>query len=89
MSGRGMSRRQALKRAGLGLGGLAAASTLAGAAERQASHDPHTVMTGGMPPAERSGIDPVRFLTHFDYGQVDRMANGRTVREYSVSVVDR
>jgi len=89
MSPRGMSRRQALKRAGLGLAGVAAASQLAGAADRHGTSDPHTVMTGGMPPVERSGIDPTRFLTHFDYGQVDRMANGRTVREYSVSVVDR
>lgn len=34
------------------------------------------------------GLDPARFLTAFDTGTVSRMADGRTLREYTLRAVD-
>jgi len=45
------------------------------------------VMTRGLPAG--SGIDPIAFLTDFDYGTVSRRADGRTVRDYHVTAVER
>jgi len=75
-----ISRRDALKRGLVGLAGVKA-STLG------AHVNPHTVMTGGMPAA--AGLDPTAFLTEFDYGAVSKRANGQTVREYTITAVDR
>jgi FtsP/CotA-like multicopper oxidase with cupredoxin domain len=88
---RRVSRREALKRSLLGAAGIAGAISVArgevtGAAS-DAHVDPHHVMTGGLP--KESGIDPTAFLTAFDYGTVSRRAGGQTVREFSLTAVDR
>lgn len=84
-----LSRREALKRGLLGAAGVASAASLARASTLGVHTDPpsHAVMTGGLPKA--AGIDPIAFLTDFDYGEVSRGANGQTVREYRLSAVDR
>jgi len=81
-----LSRREALRRGLLGAAGLAAASS-AKAATLGVHTDPSAVMTGGLP--QGAGIDPIAFLTSFDYGEVSRRANGQRVREYSVTAKDR
>ncbi len=84
-----LSRREALKRGLLGVAGVASIATppaLARASQLGAHVDPHAVMTGGLPAG--AGIDPVAFLTRFDYGTVSREA-GRTVREYHMVALDR
>jgi FtsP/CotA-like multicopper oxidase with cupredoxin domain len=90
-----LSRRDALKRGLLGAAGVAAAGSLgrvAAATEptpARMAHatDPHAVMTGGVPPG--AGIDPLAFLTEFDYGKVTQLPGGRTLREYQVTASDR
>jgi hypothetical protein len=90
-----LSRRDALKRGLLGAAGVAAAGPLgrvaaAGeAAQAPMAHatDPHAVMTGGVPAG--AGIDPLAFLTDFDYGTVGRRADGRTVRDFQIVASDR
>jgi FtsP/CotA-like multicopper oxidase with cupredoxin domain len=90
-----LSRRDALKRGLLGAAGVAAAGPLgrvaaAGQAAPPAmahATDPHAVMTGGVPAG--AGIDPLAFLTDFDYGTVSRRADGRTVRDYQIVASDR
>lgn len=82
-----LSRREALKRSVFGLAGVASATSIAGAASLGTHPDPHALMTGGVPSA--AGIDPIKFLTHFDTGVVSRRANGQTVREYKIIAMDR
>jgi FtsP/CotA-like multicopper oxidase with cupredoxin domain len=79
-----LSRREALKRGLLGVAGVATA-TKAGALG--IGTDPHAVMTGGIP--QGAGIDPVAFLTAFDYGEVSRRPSGQRVREYRLTALDR
>ena len=84
-----LSRRDALKRGLLGIAGAATASSVARASalDKTAHPDPHALMTGGLPAA--AGIDPVKFLRHFDYGTVSRRPNGQTLREYKIVAMDR
>jgi FtsP/CotA-like multicopper oxidase with cupredoxin domain len=88
-----ISRRDALKRGLLGVAGAAAVSPLGRAAtagERALmthATDPHAVMTGGVPSG--AGIDPLAFLTDFDYGRVSRGPGGRTIRDYEIVTSDR
>ncbi|MDR7484663.1 MAG: multicopper oxidase domain-containing protein [Armatimonadota bacterium] len=44
----------------------------------------HDVGTVGEVDLRRAGVDPVRYLTHFDGGKVSRLPNGRTLREYRI-----
>lgn len=94
-----LSRREALKRGLLGVAGVATAGTAAKVTTvtavtkgDRAAHlhatDPHAIMTGGVPHASASGIDPMAFLTDFDYGTVSRVG-GRTVREFEMVASDR
>ncbi len=60
---------------------------------QEALHDPTEtgqlrmgVYDGGKP---ADGLDPDAFLTDFDFGEVSRTAEGRTVREYEVVALDR
>ncbi len=53
--------------------------------ETPVSHD----RTGVSAPAMPEPLDPIEFLTHFDYGKVSRLPNGKTLREYSLTAVDR
>ena len=84
-----LSRRDALKRGLLGIAGAASAGSVAHASaiDKAAHPDPHTLMTGGLPAA--AGIDPLKFLRHFDYGTVSRRPNGQTMREYKIVSMDR
>ena len=84
-----LSRRDALKRSLLGIAGAASAGSIAHASalDRTGHPDPHTLMTGGLPAA--AGIDPMKFLRHFDYGTVSRRPNGQTMREYKIVAMDR
>jgi manganese oxidase len=82
-----LSRREALKRSLFGVAGVASATSLAGATSLGTHPDPHVLMTGGVPAG--AGIDPIKFLTHFDTGTVSRRANGQTVREYKIIAMDR
>jgi len=36
----------------------------------------------------RPGIDPMKYLTHFDWGKVSRLPGGRTLREYELVSAD-
>ncbi len=40
-------------------------------------------------PAVGEGMDPGKFLAHFDYGKVSKLSNGQTLREYEVDAIDR
>jgi FtsP/CotA-like multicopper oxidase with cupredoxin domain len=44
-------------------------------------------MSGGIPAG--AGIDPIAFLTDFDYGEVSRRPNGQTVREFRITAAER
>ncbi|MGH7614013.1 MAG: multicopper oxidase domain-containing protein [Gemmatimonadales bacterium] len=82
-----LSRREAIKRGLLGAAGMASVAAGARASTLGAHPDPHGVMTGGLPAG--AGIDPVKFLTAFDYGTVSRRPTGQTVREYHITAMDR
>jgi FtsP/CotA-like multicopper oxidase with cupredoxin domain len=38
---------------------------------------------------EKNGFDPGRILTDFDYGQVSILPDGRTLREYEISAINK
>ncbi len=82
-----LTRRDAIKRGLLGAAGMASVAAGAKASTLGIHPDPHAVMTGGLPAAP--GIDPVQFLTAFDYGSVSRGSGGQTVREYHLTAYDR
>ncbi len=97
--GDALSRRDLLRRGALGVAGVAAATQTLRAAERRlaperaervtgaSSHDPsHGAVAGRV---TDGSIDPAAFLEHFDYGQVSRLADGRTVRDYEIAALDR
>ncbi|MBI1968082.1 MAG: multicopper oxidase domain-containing protein [Gemmatimonadetes bacterium] len=82
-----VSRREALKRGLLGVAGVASGATVAKASALGVHTDPHAVMTGGLP--AEAGIDPIAFVTDFDYGEVSRRPDGQTVREYRITAMER
>jgi len=87
---RPMSRRALFRRGALGLAGVAAASRALTAAERSMPHGPHTpsnAATRGM--VGDASIDPLVFLETFETGVVSRDVDGRVVREFEVTAVDR
>jgi hypothetical protein len=54
------------------------------------SHESHSLsMTVGDVGPDAIGIDPMEFLTTFDYGTVSTLPNGQTLREYTIVAVDR
>jgi FtsP/CotA-like multicopper oxidase with cupredoxin domain len=54
------------------------------------AHNGHSpAMTVGDVDLERVGMDPSAFVTTFDYGDVTRMADGTTVREWKIVAYDR
>src|SRR5690349_12795241 len=92
-----ISRRKLLERGALGTAAMAAVSAgLVKAQGPSVSHEPmshgishsgHTLETvGDIAPG---GLDPDAFLTHFDYGEVSRAADGRVMREYEIVALDR
>ena len=82
-----LTRRDAIKRGLLGAAGMATVAAGAKASTLGIHPDPHAVMTGGLPAG--AGIDPVKFLTAFDYGTVSKRPSGQTVREYQITALDR
>jgi FtsP/CotA-like multicopper oxidase with cupredoxin domain len=64
-----------------------------GAPAAPAPAPPHGAHTGlgavGEVDPKRAPIDPVRYLTHFDWGKTSRLPDGRTLREYQLVATDR
>jgi FtsP/CotA-like multicopper oxidase with cupredoxin domain len=89
-----VSRRDLLRRGAVGLAGVALATDRLRALEQHGStghgaspHDPGNAATQGV--LRNGPVDPHAFLAHFDYGEVSRLPDGRTLREYRLSAVDR
>lgn len=82
-----ISRREALMRGLIGPAGVASIVSIARGSVVDEHIDPQHVMSGGLPAA--AGIDPFKFLTTFDYGEVSYRLNGQRVREYRMMAVDR
>jgi len=89
-----LSRRDLLRRGALGIAGVALASERLRALERHAHdpgspspHDPANAATQGV--LRHAPLDPHAFLEHFDYGEVSRLVDGTTLREYRLTAVDR
>ena len=89
-----VSRREFLK---YGLGGtaaLGAATLAAGAAGQISGHAPassglgHSVMIPKVP-RTLGDFNPMAFLTSFDYGRVQRLSDGTTLREYWIVAQDK
>jgi FtsP/CotA-like multicopper oxidase with cupredoxin domain len=95
-----LSRRALLRAGALGAAGLAATQGVRALKPKQgysqndsgprqgAGHELHAanMAVGELRPG---GFDPMRFLTHFDTGRESRLANGQTLREYSIVAVDK
>jgi FtsP/CotA-like multicopper oxidase with cupredoxin domain len=93
-----LTRRDLLRRGALGIAGAALAREGLRAAEPQfqdpavqrthaAAHAPDNAATVGH--VGDASIDPHVFLEHFDYGEVSRLPDGRTLREYRLTAADR
>ena len=54
-------------------------------------HGPHDAMpeTVGEVDHGRNGFNPSDILTDFDYGQVSKLENGQTLREYTINALDK
>jgi len=92
---RPVSRRALLRRGALGLAGVALASERLRALEPRDhgshdgpnAHDPGNAATVGV--VRDAPVDPQVFLEAFDYGTASRLPDGRTLREYRLTAVDR
>ena len=89
-----VSRRDVVRLGALGAVGLASAGgslamvrpsrTVQEGAAVHAAHGP-MMSVGSLRPG---GFDPVRFLTHFDYGVVSTLPTGQPLREYELVALD-
>lgn len=54
-------------------------------------YSPHHAMpeTVGEVDHERNGFNPSDILTDFDYGRVSKLENGQTLREYTITALDK
>ena len=91
------TRRGFLKTSLAGLAGVVGWKALAKATQ-QTQVQPHGLPTpeqqyhGRSPSIDPNSfpkLDPMKFLTHFDYGTVSRLSSGQVVREYRITAVDR
>ena len=87
-----ISRRTLLTRGALGAAGVVVGSRALNATEERhlpmtSSYDPSLPLINGK--VSDSSIDPMAFLEHFDYGKASQLPDGRTLREYQLTVVDR
>ena len=48
-----------------------------------------TGMFGSIEETTADGFNPTRFLTHFDYGKVSTLPDGRTLREYQITAIEK
>ena len=46
-------------------------------------------MFGSISETTSDGFNPTRFLTHFDYGKVSALPDGRTLREYHITLIEK
>jgi FtsP/CotA-like multicopper oxidase with cupredoxin domain len=81
-----------IKRGALGIGvaGLTATSKAVQAAQEMSGHtkhDPHLSSTVGT--VRDGSIDPIAFLEHFDFGKISTLPDGRVLREFQLTTVDR
>jgi FtsP/CotA-like multicopper oxidase with cupredoxin domain len=86
-----ISRRALLAGSALGAAGLVMGrSGLKGAIQQQHDEGGHAIDVGITQGRVTDGsIDPMVFLEHFDYGTTSKLADGRTLREFSMLAVDR
>jgi FtsP/CotA-like multicopper oxidase with cupredoxin domain len=94
---RGVSRREAIRAGLLGTAGLAAAGgalsiqrtavAQSSASSATVGNHHHDMMAVGE--LRPGNFDPAAYLTHFDYGTVSTLPDGRTLREYEIEAVDR
>jgi len=93
------SRREFLKASGLTLLGAAGAAALSqsvqsakAAPPRQmdpGGHEDATAMAVGEVDHARNGFNPTDILTDFDYGEVSTLEDGRTLREYEITALNK
>lgn len=99
-----LSRRSFLKVGSLGALGLAVANLLPGRWQSEArangGHEnntaasdsakgSHSMSSKKNPTVMKHGYDPMKFLTHFDYGKISKLPNGQTLREYEIIAEDK
>jgi FtsP/CotA-like multicopper oxidase with cupredoxin domain len=89
-----VSRRDLLRRGAVGLAGVALTAERLRALEQHGSalhaagpHEPGNASTQGV--LRNAPIDPQAFLEHFDYGELSTLPDGRTLREYRLTALDR
>ncbi len=46
-------------------------------------------MFGSIAETTADGFNPTQFLTHFDYGKVSTLPDGRTLREYNITAIEK
>ncbi|MDH3667776.1 MAG: multicopper oxidase domain-containing protein [Paracoccaceae bacterium] len=69
---------------------LAARQAIAQASSRsEAAHEPGANKVVGLVDHEANGFTPHELLTEFDYGDTSTSPDGRTVREWTVTAVDK
>jgi FtsP/CotA-like multicopper oxidase with cupredoxin domain len=54
-------------------------------------HSAHggNITTGDVDTASPGAFDPMKYLTHFDYGKVSTLPNGQTLREWDIFAADK
>lgn len=90
----GLSRRAFVQRGMFTAAAVAGGALIARREPAEAAGDsPHSdhmrQSTVGEVGPEAIGIDPIAFLTAFDYGKVSRLPDGRTLREWDIQAYDR
>jgi FtsP/CotA-like multicopper oxidase with cupredoxin domain len=99
----GVSRRQFLGWGLPGVASLVGAAALAGqeapaaasSPAKATTHEGHLGMPGAgripelHPPGSGKQVDPMLFLTHFDWGTATPLPGGRTLREWTLTALDR
>lgn len=81
----------------VGAAALAAGGTAGPTPPARSSHkhEEHIGMPGAgeirglHPPGSGKQVDPMLFLTHFDWGTSSRLPDGRTLREWTLAALDR
>jgi len=72
-----------------GLTGSMVSPQLQGIAEDVSHNSIHAGQFGTVGDVTSNPFNPTEFLTHFDYGQVSKLPNGQTLREYKFVALDK